>query len=82
MKKLLALALCAVMLLSAIPFAGAASFKDSAKITIMNTEAVDVMSDLKIITGFPDGAFKPDDILTRAQAAKILCCVALGEQVR
>ena len=78
MKKLLALTLCAVMLLSMIPVAGAASFKDSAGVTMLNAEAVDVMSDLKIITGFPEGAFKPDDTLTRAQAAKILCCVALG----
>ncbi len=78
MKKLLALALCAVMLLSAIPFAGAATFKDSKDVTIMTKEAVNIMSDLKIITGFPDGTFKPDDTLTRAQAAKILCCVALG----
>ena len=78
MKKLLALTLCAVMVLSMIPMAGAASFKDSAGVTMLNAEAVDVMSDLKIITGFPEGTFKPDDTLTRAQAAKILCCVALG----
>ena len=78
MKKLLALTLCAILLLSAVPAAGAASFKDSAEITQMNAEAVDVMSDLKIIAGFPEGAFKPNDTLTRAQAAKILCCVALG----
>ena len=80
MKKLLAFVLCAIMLLGMIPMAGAASFKDTDKITIMNTEAVDVMSDLKIITGFPEGTFKPDDTLTRAQAAKILCCVALGSK--
>ena len=78
MKKLLALTLCAVMLLGMIPMAGAATFKDSAEVNITATEAVRVMSDLKIITGFPEGTFKPNDTLTRAQAAKILCCVALG----
>ena len=78
MKKLIALLLSAVMLLSAIPMVGAASFKDSADITILNSEAVEVMSDLKVVTGFPEGTFKPNDTLTRAQAAKILCCVALG----
>ena len=78
MKKGIALLLSALMLLSAIPFAGAASFKDSKAITIMNAEAVDVMSDLKIIAGFPEGDFRPDETLTRAQAAKILCCVVLG----
>ena len=78
MKKLLAFVLFAVMLLGMIPMAGAASFKDSKDVTIMTKEAVNIMSDLKIITGFPEGTFKPDDTLTRAQAAKILCCVALG----
>ncbi len=78
MKKLIALLLSAIMLLSAIPMVGAASFKDSADISFMNISAVDIMSDLKVVTGFPEGDFKPNDTLTRAQAAKILCCVALG----
>ena len=78
MKKLIALLLSAVMLLSAIPMVGAASFKDSADVTVINAEAVDIMSDLKVVAGFPEGDFKPNDTLTRAQAAKILCCVMLG----
>ena len=78
MKKLLALTLSVLMLLSAIPFAGAASFKDSADVAFTNVEAVDIMSDLKVFAGFPEGDFKPDDSLTRAQAAKILCCLTLG----
>ena len=78
MKKLFALILCAVMLLGMIPMAGAAEFKDSKDVSFMAREAVDVMSDLKVITGFPEGTFKPNDTLTRAQAAKILCCCALG----
>ena len=80
MKKLLALTLCAVMLLGMIPMAGAASFSDSKAVTRTADEAVDVMSDLKIITGFPDGTFKPEETLTRAQAAKIIACVALGTE--
>ena len=78
MKRLLALALTVLMLLSAIPVAGAASFKDSADITVTNVEAVDIMSDLKVFSGFPEGDFQPKELLTRAQAAKILCCLALG----
>ena len=78
MKKLLALLLSVVMLLSVLPMAGAASFADSAEVTNFNTEAVDVMSDLKIIAGFPEGDFQPNETLTRAQAAKILCCIVLG----
>ena len=78
MKRLLALALTVLMLLSAIPVAGAASFKDAADITFTNKEAVDIMSDLKVFSGFPEGDFQPKELLTRAQAAKILCCLALG----
>lgn len=78
MKRILALLLSAIMLLSLVPMAGAASFSDSADVSFTTREAVEIMSDLKIITGFPEGTFKPEDTLTRAQAAKILCCVALG----
>ena len=78
MKKLSALLLAAVLLLSAIPAAGAASFKDTGRVAQVNTEAVDILSDLGIVTGYPDGSFHPDDTLTRAQAAKLLCCVLLG----
>ena len=78
MKKLLALTLCAVLLLSAIPAAGAADFSDSAAVSQTAAEAVDVTSDLGIVTGFPDGSFKPEETLTRAQAAKIICCATLG----
>ena len=77
MKKILALALTVIMLLSMIPVAGAA-FTDAKDITITASEAVTIMSDLKIVSGFPEGTFKPNDTLTRAQAAKILCCIALG----
>ena len=78
MKKLLALTLCAILLLSAIPAAGAAQFSDADAILPTTAEAVEILSDLKIITGFPEGTFKPEDTLTRAQAAKILCCAVLG----
>ncbi|MBR2897451.1 MAG: S-layer homology domain-containing protein [Oscillospiraceae bacterium] len=80
MKKAIALALSLVMLLSMIPMAGAASFRDSANVSLLTAEAVDIMSDLKIIAGFPDGTFKPAETLTRAQAAKILSCILLGPE--
>ena len=80
MKKLLALLLAALMLLSVVPMAGAASFKVSADVTFTNVEAVDILSDLKVFSGFPEGDFKPNDSLTRAQAAKILCCILLGNE--
>ena len=77
MKRLLSFALAAMMLFSLLPAAGAA-FTDAASIRQECAEAVEILSDFKVVTGFPDGSFKPEEKLTRAQAAKILCCVALG----
>ena len=53
MKKLLALTLCAVMLLGMIPMAGAASFKDSAEITQMSTAITATASTTLIATIVP-----------------------------
>ena len=79
MKRLIALALALVLFCSLIPFAGAA-FTDADKITDESKAAVDFVSGLGIISGFPDGSFKPKDTLTRAQAAKILCVALEGAE--
>ena len=36
-------------------------------------EAVGILSNLGILTGFEDGTFKPDETVTRAQMAAIVC---------
>ncbi len=77
MKKLIAFVLAAVLLLALVPMAGAA-FTDADKIAENKKIAVDYVSEKKIISGFPDGSFKPQDQLTRAQAAKILCAALEG----
>lgn len=73
MKKWIAMLLAAVMLLSVT---AAAAFTDGDKIDSDFAEAVTTMNELEIITGFADGTFKPNDTLTRAQAAKIICAVS------
>ena len=79
MKKLLALLLALVTLLSALPLAGAA-FKDEGFIAEEYQKAVAAMSAQGIINGFEDGSFGPKKTLTRAQAAKILCVMLEGEK--
>lgn len=79
MKKLLALVLCAAMVLSLVCVAGAVTFSDAGQIRMTNTEAVEVLSGLKIIGGMGNGKFAPNDTLTRAQAAKIITYMLLGE---
>ncbi|MBR3850129.1 MAG: S-layer homology domain-containing protein, partial [Oscillospiraceae bacterium] len=79
MKKLLALLLALVTLLSALPLAGAA-FKDEGFIAEEYQKAVAAVSEMGIINGFEDGSFGPKKTLTRAQAAKILCVMLEGEK--
>ena len=38
-------------------------------------KAITVLSDLAILEGFEDGEFKPEDVVTRAQMAKIITLV-------
>ena len=77
MKKFLSLVLALVMTMSLVTVsAGAKDFTDGSK--IQYPEAVDVMSAVKVIDGYTDGAFKPSDTLTRGAAAKIICNLILG----
>lgn len=68
LKKVLALVLafaCAFTM-----FAGAASYSDQAD--IQHSEAVDMLSALGVLQGYPDGSFGPDKTITRAEMAKMI----------
>ncbi len=77
MKRLTAFLLAAVLLLALVPFAGAA-FTDESEIAEGHRKAVAFVQEKGVISGFPDGSFKPKEQLTRAQAAKILCVTLEG----
>ena len=77
MKRIFAFLLTLALLLTAMPVAFA-EFTDGSAIQADYREAVQAMSDKKIIAGFEDGSFKPADTLTRAQAAKIICSILVG----
>ena len=73
LKKVLALVLafaCAFTM-----FAGAA-FTDQADIS--QTEAVDMLTALNVIEGYEDGSFRPDEIVTRAEMAKMIYVIRNG----
>ena len=81
LKRVLSLALAALMLMGMMVVgAGAASkdFTDASE--IKNVEAVDVMVALGVLEGGDKGDFQPNSILTREQAAKIICYLLLGEE--
>lgn len=71
-KRIASMVLALVMLFSVTSFA--ASFTDVAAGTEYS-EAIDVLSELGILSGMGDGTFSPDSSLTRAQFAKIAVCM-------
>ena len=77
MKKFLSLVLALVMTMSLVTIsAGAKDFTDSDKVTY--DDAIEVMSELKVIDGYTDGSFRPTVELNRGAAAKIICNMILG----
>jgi len=71
LKKLLTALLVVAMMLS---FVGAAfAFSDTADLSKGAQGSVAKLSGLNIINGYPDGTFKPENNITRAEFAKIAC---------
>ena len=78
LKKVLALVLAVVMILGTIATASAVTYTD-VKATDNYADAIDILSNLKILDGFKVSddkyEFRADGTLTRAQAAKIVAIV-------
>ncbi|MBR4949761.1 MAG: S-layer homology domain-containing protein [Clostridia bacterium] len=84
MKKLLAMILCVVMMVSAfaVPASAADLITPFADSTYEFTEAVKpiaVCSNMGLIPGYVDGKFRPDGILTRGDIVKIAYKVITGD---
>ena len=76
LKKILSLALALVMVMSLLTVAGAKDFNDADQIE--HTEAVEVMSALGVISGMGNNTFDPKGNVTRAQMAKMITYICLG----
>ena len=74
-KKVLALVLAFAMAFTMMATAGAA-YTDQAD--IQATEAVDMLNTLGIMTGDPDGSFRPNDTITRAEACRMIYTIRSG----
>ena len=72
LKKTLAVVLAFAMILSMGAISTFAAYSDVAEGTVVS-EAVSILSSLDILTGFEDGTFRPDETVTRAQMAAIIC---------
>ena len=75
LKKILALVLALMMVLSVMVTASAA-FEDADSINPAYEKAVEVMAAAGILNGMGDGTFAPTGNLTRAQAAKLIAYLA------
>jgi hypothetical protein len=85
LKKTLCLVLALVMLfgLCAISSSAWVKYDDTAKFTNDTfKEAVDVLDGIGILTGYPDGNFQPAKNVTRAEAAKIITYITIGDGKR
>ncbi|MCL1906241.1 MAG: S-layer homology domain-containing protein, partial [Clostridiales bacterium] len=76
--KRIALILLAALLMLACPFA-AAAFTDTEDLSPLEAAAVEKLSALGIMEGYPDGSFRPLEPVSRAELAKMLC-VYVGQQ--
>ncbi|MBR6811971.1 MAG: S-layer homology domain-containing protein [Oscillospiraceae bacterium] len=70
MKRVLALCLAMCMILCLSATAASVEFTDRGD--IFNSEEASMLTSLGIIQGFPDGKFRPNDWVTRAQLAKMI----------
>ncbi len=68
-KKVLSLVLALVMVLGSFSFVSAAKYDDVTGTEY--AEAVNRLSLLEILTGYPDGTFKPENTITRAEFAAV-----------
>lgn len=75
LKKVFALAL--VFALSLTLFAGAA-FTDQADIAEDYIDDVNMLVELGVVGGYPDGSFKPENTITRAEFAKLAYVLKYG----
>lgn len=77
LKKALVLVLAFAMVFGMFTInASAISFADDED--IVNTEAVEAMTQLGVINGYEDGTFLPDQIVTRAEMCKMICVALNG----
>ncbi len=75
MKKVVLITLILITMLATFVKAYATSFPDISKNSYLE-ESVDVLSSYGIMQGYPDGTFKPDKVVTRAEMAKIVTVAA------
>ena len=57
------------------------AFSDDSRIGAAYSQVVREMSSMGVLSGFPDGTFRPEGTLTREQGAKIIAYMILGNSI-
>lgn len=82
LKRVLSLALASAMLLGMMVIGAGAANKKASDLTdldkVTNKDAVNLMVDLGIIVGKPDGSFAPTETIDRATMSKLIYFVLMG----
>lgn len=82
MKKVLALLVSVVLILGSFSSVFAASFSDVTKSYDWAEEAIETLAAKKVITGYPDGTFKPGNNITKQEAITLFArCLGSDEDV-
>jgi hypothetical protein len=71
-RKDVALLAANVMYMVKVSVPGPSAFQDTVGLPEHYRAAIDLVSSYSIFTGYPDGTFKPDNQVTRAEAVKVL----------
>ena len=79
LKRALSLALASVMLLGMMVVGTGASYNDQD--SIEHTDAVAVLNAIGVMTGDDKGNFNPDQVVTRAEMAVIICNILYGDKL-
>ena len=83
LKRALSLVLASVMVLGLMivgSSAKTANFTDANDVDPQYTTAIDVVTAIGVFEGMDDGTFAPTQTLRRAEAAKLMCVLLLGEK--
>lgn len=80
LKRVLALVLTIATLLTFATVASAATVTDANQVDDKYEVAVNMMMKKEIIEGYNDGTFKPEQIVKRAEMAKMICVSLLGKE--
>ena len=79
LKRALSLLLSSTMVLGMLVMGSSAkSFADAEDIS--NVEAVTIVDGLDVMNGYPDGSFKPEGIVTRAEMAVVISKMLYGPE--